>query len=304
MDDGTPPTQLPAPPATERCYRHPDRETLVHCTRCGRPICPECMIPAPVGHHCPECVAEARREFRKGAGRRIAVRGLSGSRAIMTITIAAFIVEISLAGAGSLMTGPAPARLVDLGGAFPPLIANGEWWRLLSPMLLHIGLLHLALNMYALYLFGPQVERDFGKLALIAIYLVTGFAGNVAEYAFGPVISVGAGASGAIFGLLGAFLAYYYRRRHTAVGRFNVQWVWQLLILNAILSFAISGIGYLAHLGGFVAGVALGAAFDRGSVRQRSLPWAAALALVVIGIALVMWRTPEVQAQLQRLALT
>jgi membrane associated rhomboid family serine protease len=263
MDDATPPTQLPAPPEAERCYRHPDRETLVHCTRCGRPICPECMIPAPVGHHCPECVAEAKREFRQGAGRRIAIRGLSVTRAIMAITIAA-----------------------------------GEWWRLFSPMLLHIGLLHLALNMYALYLFGPQVERDFGKTTLIVIYLVAGFAGNVAEYAFGPVISVGAGASGAIFGLLGAFLAYYYRRRHTAVGRFNVQWVWQILILNVVLTFAISGIGYLAHLGGFVAGIALGTAFDRGSIRQRSLPWAATVALVVLGIALVMWKTPQITSQL------
>jgi membrane associated rhomboid family serine protease len=298
MDDATPPTQLPAPPEAERCYRHPDRETLVHCTRCGRPICPECMIPAPVGHHCPECVAEAKREFRQGAGRRIAIRGLSVTRAIMAITIVAFIVEVSLAGAGSLMAGPSPQKLVDLGGAFPPAIASGEWWRLFSPMLLHIGLLHLALNMYALYLFGPQVERDFGKTTLIVIYLVAGFAGNVAEYAFGPVISVGAGASGAIFGLLGAFLAYYYRRRHTAVGRFNVQWVWQILILNVVLTFAISGIGYLAHLGGFVAGIALGAAFDRGSIRQRSLPWAATVALVVLGIALVMWKTPQIKSQL------
>jgi membrane associated rhomboid family serine protease len=304
MDDATPPANLPAPPQTERCYRHPDRETLVHCTRCGRPICPECMIPAPVGHHCPECVAEAKREFRQGAGRRMAIRGFSVTRAIMVITIAAFLVEVALAGSNSLISGPSPQKLVDLGGAFPPFIANGQWWRLLTPMLLHIGILHIALNMYALYLFGPQVERDFGKVALVAIYLVAVFAGNVAEYAFGPVISVGGGASGGIFGLLGAFLAYYYRRRHTAVGRFNVQWVWQLLILNAVLSFAIAGIGYLAHLGGFVAGVALGAAFDLGSARQRSLPWAAVLAFVIVGVALVSWRTPAVKAAVDQLALT
>src|SRR5437763_441686 len=110
MDDATPPT-LPAPPTTERCYRHPDRETLVHCTRCTRPICPECMIPAPVGHHCPECVAEARREFRQGPGRRMAFRGASVTRATILVLAVAFVVEMVASGSSQVFLGPSPLQM-------------------------------------------------------------------------------------------------------------------------------------------------------------------------------------------------
>jgi membrane associated rhomboid family serine protease len=297
--DGAPPPAdgTPADPAV--CYRHPDREAHIRCVRCERRICPDCMIPASVGFQCPECVREGNKSIRQARtvfGGRVTTDPGWVSKVLIGINVVAFVLQQSVSGFTT--------RFFEIGLGFDPIhnevigVADGEYYRLLTAAFLHENVVHIALNMYALYLFGPQVERDFGKTTLIVIYLVAGFAGNVAEYAFGPVISVGAGASGAIFGLLGAFLAYYYRRRHTAVGRFNVQWVWQILILNVVLTFAISGIGYLAHLGGFVAGIALGAAFDRGSVRQRSLPWAATVALVVLGIALVMWKTPQITSQL------
>ena len=131
MDERT----LPPPPADqpgpEVCYRHPDVMTGVHCTRCGRPICPDCMNPAPVGHHCPTCVAEARREFRKGPGRRVAVANASAT-SLTTLTLAAigvmFIVQLVVGGPENLLD-PNTFDLIDMGGAVPALIADGQWWR-------------------------------------------------------------------------------------------------------------------------------------------------------------------------------
>ena len=112
MDEST----LPPPPPTgvpEFCYRHPNVETGVHCTRCGKPICPECMIPAPVGHQCPDCVDEARREFRKGPGRRIAVanvrRQASATMVLLVAIGAMYVVEVISGGTGLADDGPEPA---------------------------------------------------------------------------------------------------------------------------------------------------------------------------------------------------
>ena len=96
--------QIPPPPAptVEHCYRHPTEPTRVHCTRCGRPICPECMIPAPVGHQCPECVQQARREFRQGPGKRIAVRSVTATKVFLVAILGVFVLEMVAAGAGSM----------------------------------------------------------------------------------------------------------------------------------------------------------------------------------------------------------
>jgi membrane associated rhomboid family serine protease len=262
------------------------------------------MTPAPVGHHCPTCVAEARAEFRRGAGRRMRVRGLSMTRAIMVVTIAAFIWEVAVAGSSSLVTGPNGAQMIDLGAAFPPLIANGQYWRLITPMFLHYGLIHLGLNMYALYLFGHEVERVYGRIAFLFLYALTGIGGNVASYVFGAVISVGAGASGAVFGMLGAFLAYNYRRRHTAIGAMNVNWVGQILVLNIALTLWISAIDWRAHLGGFVTGIAMGALLDGiGPVRQqRAIRLAGFVAIVAIPVIATIARTDAIRTEFPNLA--
>src|SRR5919198_3043877 len=100
MTSVDPTPTLPPPPTREHCYRHPDVETGVHCTRCGRPICPECMIPAPVGHQCPQCVADARREFREGPARRIRSLGATSATRVLLISIAVvFVVELVKGGA-------------------------------------------------------------------------------------------------------------------------------------------------------------------------------------------------------------
>src|SRR5206468_8014379 len=124
----------------------------------------------------------------------------------------------------------------------------------------------------------------YGRVRWLVIYLFTGIAGGVASYSFGPVNGAGAGASGAIFGLMGAFLAYSYRRRATQIGRLRVQAVVQTLILNFVITVVLSFIDWRAHLGGFLAGVAVGALLDRG---PRELPRALQVAGIVLLAAAV-----------------
>jgi membrane associated rhomboid family serine protease len=291
---------LPPPPSTiaEACYRHPGNETRVHCTRCGRPICPECMVPAPVGFQCPECVAEARREFRRGPGRPLR-GGIDVTRTLLAAIIAMFVIELAT-GAVGLMSGGSERKLIQLGAMQPILIANGQYWRLFSAMFLHANLLHIAFNGYALYLFGRFIESNFGKTRFTAIYFVTGFLASATSYAFGSLGDVGVGASGAIFGIFGAFIAYNYKRRHLAMSAQNLRWAMSMLVLNAILAFSFGAIDWRAHVGGLVAGLAAGVVAEGWGTRQqrRTVQIAGFLVIVAIGVALVVWRTNDIR-QLQ-----
>ncbi|MGH2597013.1 MAG: rhomboid family intramembrane serine protease [Actinomycetota bacterium] len=304
-------TTLPPPPTTERCYRHPNVETGVHCTRCGRPICPDCMIPAPVGHQCPECVNEARREFRQGPGRRIAVanvrRRATATSVLLGLIVAMFVVEI-LNGGGDIINGPSPAQLVKLGasiGLFQTSsgaiggIAAGQYWRLVSSMFLHAGILHIAFNAYALWIFGSIIEQELGRFRLVLIYVVTGLFASAASYAFGSPFAPAVGASGAIFGLFGAFIAYNYRRRHLALAAARLRQAMVLIAINAFIAISIPVIDWRAHAGGLAAGLVAGYVVEgTGSASTRR-------AILVIGttgllagvVGLVVWRTAQLHAQ-------
>src|SRR5690242_7751487 len=176
----------------ETCYRHPTTTTGVHCTRCGRPICTECMRPAPVGYQCPECVAEARAATPR---RRYRVRFIIGrpgwaTTTLLGLNILMFLVEVAVGG-GSLFSGPSELKLFNLGALYPPAVAVGhQYWRLVTVMFLHAGILHIAFNMYALYLFGYLIENAYGWPRFLAIYFVSGFLAAVASFAFGPVNQV------------------------------------------------------------------------------------------------------------------
>ena len=289
---------LPSPPAPtiEVCYRHPDVQTRVHCTRCERPICPDCMIPAPVGFQCPECVAEARREFRKGPGRPLG-GGVSVTKALLVAIAIPFVIEIVVGGPQALFN-PSPKLLFDLGAMQPIAVAGGQFWRLFTAMFLHVGLLHVALNAYFFWLFGRVVESVFGRTWMLLIFLVSGFLASVASYAFGPVLALAVGASGAISGVFGAFLAYNYRRRHLAANAGNLRMALTVIVLNAFIAVAYSSIDWRAHVGGLVAGFALGyLADDAVPARQRAVARFAGVAtLVALGIALVVWRTAEIRS--------
>jgi membrane associated rhomboid family serine protease len=288
---------LPFPPAPtiEVCYRHPDVQTRVHCTRCDRPICPDCMIPAPVGHQCPECVEQARRDFRSGPGR--ALRGgVSATNALLVAIAIPFVIEVILGGPQALFN-PSAEILFDMGAMQPIAVADGQFWRLFTAMFLHVGLLHVALNAYFFWLFGRMVEASFGRTWMVLIYVVAGFLASVASYAFGPVTSLAVGASGAISGVFGAFIAYNYRRRQHAMNAANLRLALTVIVLNAVIAVAYREIDWRAHVGGLVAGFALGYLADSsGPARQRAVVRFAGVAtLVAIGIALVLWRTTEIR---------
>jgi membrane associated rhomboid family serine protease len=302
---------LPPPPTTERCYRHPSVETGVHCTRCGRPICPDCMIPAPVGHQCPECVNEARREFRQGPGRRIAVANVRRKASVTTVLLgligAMFVVEL-LNGGGDVINGPSPAQLVKLGasiGLFQTSsgaiggIAAGQYWRLVSSMFLHAGIFHIAFNAYALWIFGSIIEQELGRSRLVLIYAVTGLCASAASYAFGPPFTPAVGASGAIFGLFGAFIAYNYRRRHLALAAARLRSAIMLIAINAFIAFSIPGIDWRAHAGGLVSGLVAGYVVEgTGSASaRRTILVLGTIGLLAAVVALVSWHTAQLQKQ-------
>lgn len=279
----------------ETCYRHADVVTGVHCTRCQRPICTECMVPAAVGYQCPDCARQAR---QSGTRLRLRVRftvgraGAATSLLILAI-VGMFLVEFATgASRGIGFTGDAE-KLLQLGANWPPSIAAGhQYWRFLTATFLHLGLLHLAFNMYALYLFGTLVEEALGSWRFLAVYLLSGVMASVASFAFGP-IALSAGASGSIFGVLGAWVAYNYRRRSMRYNRANLQGAYLLIAINLVLGFSgVLPVDNFAHVGGLVTGAAIAGILEAGRASPlRSYLRAGGLALVaIIGVALTAWR--------------
>lgn len=186
-------------------------------------------------------------------------------------------------------------QLLRFGAEVPILVANGEYWRLVTAMFLHASIGHLVLNLLGLYIFGSLIEGAFGTLRFLAIYFVTGLAASAASFAFGNPLIPAVGASGAIFGLLGAWLAFNLRRRSLSLARSNIQGALMLIVLNLFLGFAIPNIDNLAHVGGLVAGVVVGYAAEgvgRGATRAAS-QLVGVLAVVGSTAALVLWRVGE-----------
>ena len=152
--------------------------------------------------------------------------------------------------------------MLRFGAMYGPFIANGEYWRLFTAMFLHVGLTHLAVNSIGLFILGVQVERLFGHYRFAAIYVLAGLSGSVASFAFNS-IGIAAGASGAIFGVLGALVAFFVVRRNMMgeMGRQTLTGLLVLVAINLFFGLATPGIDNFAHMGGFVAGFALGIAF-------------------------------------------
>jgi membrane associated rhomboid family serine protease len=286
----------------ETCYRHPNVATGVHCTRCGRPICTECMRPAAVGYQCPECLREAGHSMPRS--RRTLSVGRTGrvTRALIAANVIVFLIEVVIGGPQSLFAGPTARQLLNMGALFPVDVAQGEYWRLFTAMFLHIGILHIAFNMYALYLFGTLVEAEYGSGWFAFIYFFSGLMASVASFVFGPVVAVAAGASGAIFGVFGAWIAFNVRRRDTVMGRANLRGAVGLIVLNFVILFFVSGIDWRAHVGGllsgFVAGWVAEGLLPRGTSRssQATVQVGTFVVLGVVAVALTIMRVHAIQA--------
>jgi len=278
-----PPEQQPGARAIPHCYRHPDRETYISCQRCGRPICPECMQQASVGFQCPQCVSEGRSSTprprtvyggRVRAGQNVATLTLIGINVVMFLLI--------------LLSGGGGSRLLNETVLFPVLVANGEWWRLLTATFVHVQFLHLFFNMFALWIFGPVLESMLGRVRFVTLYLLSGLVGSVAVYWLSAPGVPTLGASGSIFGLLGAALVVSVRRGY------DVSWLLGLLGINLVFTFVASNISWQGHLGGLIGGLAIGAAMAWAPRRYRTLVqvvvFAGVFALCLVLIAL---RTAE-----------
>jgi membrane associated rhomboid family serine protease len=173
----------------------------------------------------------------------------------VTFTIIGVAVVIQLM---EYVLTPIWAVIFEAAAMWPPGVAEGEWWRLVSVVLLHGGIIHVGFNMLLTYQLGPQIERQLGSVSFAALFVATAAAGSALAYFLGPPGVPGVGASGAVFGLVGAWLAPAVRRRTTAWGRMMLNQLGGLLILNALVPFIIPRVSWQAHLGGLAAGFLIG----------------------------------------------
>jgi membrane associated rhomboid family serine protease len=261
----------------EVCYRHPDRPTGVACSNCGRPICPDCMTSTSVGMRCPEC-ARQRTQVRTTR---------SVDEPMLTYVLIGVNVLVGLgallSGASATTGGIGGSTLLADGSVSRGAIADGEYWRLLTAGFLHAGFLHLAFNMFALYILGSMLEPAVGRLRFGLIYLVSLLAGSFGALLLEPTAPT-VGASGAIFGLMGAAVVVMRRRGISLMESGLGLWIG----LNLLITFTIPNISIGGHLGGLIGGgLAAVLLFDVGErVRvPKPVPAAACIVLAAGSVA-------------------
>ena len=284
-------------PDRPTCYRHPGRETYLSCTRCGKPACPECLREAPVGHQCVDCIKGGNETVRQPTG-------VFGGRVASDSLVTWVLVGLNVA--FYLVEWVYP-KIVDylalIGSAYDSTIhsvvgvAHGEYYRLLTSAFLHeqglsgFGPLHIIFNMWALILLCPSLERLLGRLRFLAVYLLSALGGSVMFYLLAPANEPGLGASGAIFGLFGA---YFVVARRLKVDSRSIVF---LILLNLGISFAVAGIAWQAHVGGLLTGGLLTAAYAYAPRNQRTLVQVGAtVAVVAVLVIAVLTRNHQLLA--------
>lgn len=290
----TPETGVPT------CYRHPGREAHIRCQRCDRVICPDCMRPASVGFQCPDCVKEGARTTRSG---RTAYGGLRPTNAsatsavLIAINVGVWIALVATGGYGSRLfnlLALRPNGYCDFGGpdqrdvaeaactgTFLPGVIDGAYWQLVTSVFTHVAIWHIAFNMFALWVLGPQLELAVGRLRFLALYFLSGLAGSALVYWAGPEYAGTHGASGAVFGLMAALLIVAIKVRG------DVRGIMTWIGINFVITFLVAGISWQGHLGGFLGGLAIGAVLiyaPRGP-RRTALQM---VGLVAFGVLLVV----------------
>jgi len=254
--------------------------------RCGRPACPDCLRSAAVGQQCVECIRAGNRATRQASA---PFGGKVAGRPLVTWALVAINVLVYL---GELVASNTLVNDGAMVGKFSQTIgvADGQWYRLITSAFLHeppggsFGIFHILFNMWALIVVGPALERLLGRVRFLAVYLVSALGGSVLFYLIAAPTAVGIGASGAIFGLFGAYFVVARRLR------IDARQVLVLIALNLVISFTIAGIAWQAHVGGLIAGSALTAAYAYAPRSNRTLiqlaATAAMVALLVGGVVL------------------
>lgn len=293
----------PDPQNPPTCFRHPDRETWVSCVRCGRHACPDCLRQAAVGQQCVECVRGAG--AAAGAGGRTArqARTIFGGRptssatvtwTILGLNVLLYLVQLahsSLAQDWWMIGYASPSGLPPYQG-----VAAGQWYRLLTSAFLPgsgtLGIMDIAFNMWALYIVGPGLEQLLGRVRFLAIYLISAVGGSVLFYYLAPQNQPALGASGAIFGLFGAWFVVSKRLRIDSRG------IVMLIVLNLALSFIYrSTIAWQDHVGGLIVGALVAAAYAYAPRKNRTaIQVAATVAVIVLLAVAVVIRNGQITA--------
>jgi membrane associated rhomboid family serine protease len=230
----------------ETCYRHPDRETAVSCSSCGRPICPDCMTPTPVGMRCPECASE-RTKVVRGVGKPEGFAATPATYVLIVINVVVYLIGM-VTGSGGLFSEGLSQFMIDF-GLYGPFIAEGEWYRLITSGFLHASIIHIGFNMFLLLILGRLLEPALGTPRFLAIYFASLLAGSFGALVVEPD-TVTIGASGAVFGLAAAVFVIARGRGMDAIA----SEIGFLIVFNLILGFVVPRISVGGHVGGLIGG--------------------------------------------------
>lgn len=264
------------------CYRHPDRETGLSCSECGRPICTECMTPAAVGLRCPDHAGTRKRVNPPRVVRRVP-QGRTDALVTRTLIAINVVVYLITAVQGAGVNAPG-GRLFNDMFLYGPFVAHGDWWRLITAAFLHASILHIGLNMYVLWIIGSPVEQYLGRARFLGLYFVSGLAGSAGALVLTPT-ALTVGASGAIFGILGALLIIEWQTTGRLAGN-AMTWI----VINLALSFVISNVSIGGHVGGLIGGILVTLSFanwGRGHAAYGKIGVAGFAGLVAVAIASV-----------------
>jgi len=276
------------------CYRHPSRETGVSCSNCGRPICPDCMTTTAVGMRCPECAKQRTKVMR--------MRDMRGAPrvtyALIAINVIAFLAEGNITATGGGVGNSVYVEGALLGSSEIPAlagqgVAHGQWYRIVTGGFLHENLLHIGFNMYVLYVLGQMLEPALGSLKFGVVYLVSLLTGSLGALLVSPH-SLTVGASGAVFGLMGA-AAVEMRARQIALMESGVG---GLILINLVISFTFSNISWGGHVGGLIGGALAAAVIQLGDRRRAqalALAGCALIALASVSGAIAAAKSSEVE---------
>ncbi|UMP02792.1 rhomboid family intramembrane serine protease [Amycolatopsis sp. EV170708-02-1] len=282
------------------CWWHPNRPTGLSCSRCERPACPDCLREAAVGFQCTDCVQAGRQQDRaqqkqyRDAG--YGSRTLAGAQPVRTAVVTPVLLAlnvliflVTVVQSGSLANNNF-SELFQYGQLWnPATLAGDEWWRILTSGFLQYGLLHIASNAFSLWFVGRPLETALGRVPFTVLYFVSLLGGSAANLVFSDLDAVPVvGASGAIFGLIGAYTVIVIKLR------LNPTWLLVILGLNVFITFQVPGISILGHAGGFVAGLLATFALLYAPDKNR-LKWQlGGIAIVVVAmIGLVVWKDSQ-----------
>ena len=299
-------------PLFAQCYRHPERETSLRCNRCNQPVCPECAQQGAVGYRCPDCLHElAGRHYNEENKRyvnplRLPMAQPKAVYVLLGIIVLIWVLEESAGGSTNNEV------LLRFGATYGlKIIYEGEFWRLFSAMFLHIGIAHLLFNGFALYSLGTEMEKVYGTAKFVVIYLLSGIFGNVVSLAQKGLLEFSAGASGAVFGIAGMYLAFFvfYRKQFGGWRNPGIQRMMRLILINLVIGLSVGMINNTAHMGGLVAGFLLGLGLvpryrpiltERGNelADLATIPsrwWVVLVAVLVIGLgtagSVLLWQS-------------